>query len=135
MNIVADLPTFVQSNVDVTEFTPFEYYEPGQGMQTFGEFHLIRAGASGNGTLVAGIWRIGEAVTSPVYTSDAGDETFLVLEGSVTIKLIDTGEEKHFKAGDVGSWSRGTRTQWTFSAPFKKLVIVAHDSPPPEGQA
>ncbi len=132
MDVAATMAEFITSSTDVTDFVPFEYFEPGQGMVQFGEIHPIRAGGSGDGTLLAGIWRIQDSCTSPVYTSFAGDETFLVLEGEVTIKLLDTGEEKHLKAGDVGAWFKGMRTQWTFKAPFKKLVVVAHDQPLPQ---
>lgn len=132
MDTSLNLMELIKSSTDVTDFEPFEYFEPGQGMARFGEFHLIRAGGSGNGTLIAGIWRLQESTTSPVYTSFAGDETFLVLEGEVTIKNLDSGDEKHFKPGDIGAWYKGMRTEWTFKAPFKKLVVVAHDQPMPE---
>lgn len=132
MDAVAELASFITSNKDVTDFEPFEYVEPGEGPQRFGEIHLIRAGGSGDGTLLVGIWRLQVPTVSPVYSSPAGDETFLVLEGEVDIKVLDTGEVFSFKPGDIGSWSKGTRTVWTFKSPFKKLVIVADDQPMPQ---
>ena len=131
VDVAEKLISFYTSNTGAEDFVPFEYEEPGVGMQTFGEIHLIRAGGSGDGTLLAGIWRLQESTTSPVYTSAAGDETFLVLEGEVTIQVLDTDETFHFKPGDIGSWSKGTRTIWDFKAPFKKFVVVAHDQPMP----
>lgn len=131
MDAVAEIASFITSNTDPQEFEPFVSAEPGEEPTAFGEIHLIRAGGSGDGTLLVGIWRLQHPTVSPVYSSPAGDETFLVLEGEVDIKVLDTGEVFSFKTGDIGSWSKGTRTQWTFKSPFKKLVVVADDKPMP----
>ena len=116
---------FHRGRTDVQDFVPFQYEEPGQGMTTFGEIAPIRMEGSDGTPLAVGIWRLQESTTSPVYTSALGDETFLVLEGEVEIRDLDTGTSHHFGPGDVCSWSKGMRTEWVFKAPFKKLVIVA----------
>ena len=120
-----DAVSFHRGHIQTEDFAPFSYEEPGQGMQTFGEFAPTRIEGSDGTPLVVGVWKIDESTTSPVYTSALGDETFLVLEGEVTIKDLDANEEHTFAKGDFCSWSAGTRTEWTFKAPFKKLVIVA----------
>ena len=63
--------------------------------------------------------------TSPIYISQLGDETFLVLEGEVDVKDLDTGKIHHFGKGDFCSWSKGMRTEWTIKGPFKKFFVVA----------
>jgi uncharacterized cupin superfamily protein len=116
---------FFRGNAGQDGFAPFQYEEPGQGLMTFGEISGIRMEGSDGTPLAVGLWRLHESTTSPVYTSALGDETFLVLEGEVSIRNLDNGEVQHFARGDIGSWSKGMRTEWTFKAPFKKLVIVA----------
>ena len=126
------LMTFYRGALDVNEgWGPFDYVEPETGPQTYGEIILFRAGGSGQGTLLVGLWRVTEPSTSPMYTSQLGDETFLVLEGEVSIDVLDTGEKLEFGPGQVGSWSKGTRTVWTIKSPFKKLFVVAHEQPMP----
>ncbi len=121
----AKRPTFYRGNTDQAGFDAFAYEEPGQGSVTFGEMSGIRMEGSDGTPLAVGIWRLNESTTSPVYTSDLGDETFLVLEGAVEIEAVDTGERERFEKGDICSWSKGTSTVWHFEAPFRKLVIVA----------
>ena len=60
-----------------------------------------------------------------MYSSELGDETFLVLEGEVHITVEETGEVFEYRVGDIGSWSQGTRTVWDIKAPFKKFYVVA----------
>lgn len=111
--------------IDQGGFAPFEYEEPGLPTQRFGEASIIRMEGSGGRVLAVGLWRVAEPSTSPVYTSQLGDETFLVLEGRVTIELIESGEATEHREGDVVSWSKGTATRWTIHEPFKKLFVVA----------
>ena len=129
MDAAAEFASFFTSNRDAEAFEPFVSAEPGEEPRAFGEIHRIRAGGSGDGTLLVGIWRLREPTVSPIYSSPAGDETFLVLEGEVDVKVLETGEVFSFKPGDVGSWSKGTRTQWAFKSPFKKFVVVTDDKP------
>ena len=70
--------------------------------------------------LAVGLWR-GPDGTTPVYTSEAGDETFLVLEGEVEIERVDTGERFHFGPGQICAWSSGMPTRWTLEGGFKKF--------------
>ncbi len=127
-----ELMTFFRGRTDTEEgWAPFDYVEPEIGQQTYGEFMLFRTGGTVVGSLLVGLWRVPEPSTSPMYTSQLGDETFVVLEGEMTVEILDTGEKLDFGPGDIGSWSRGTRTVWTIHSPFKKFFVVAHEQPPP----
>lgn len=128
-----DIISFYRGRTDSDEgWVPFDYLEPETGPQTYGEVLLFRAGGSGDGTLLVGLWRVTEPSTSPMYSSQIGDETFLVLDGEMTVEVLDTGEKLEFGPGDVGSWSKGTRTVWTIRSPFKKFFVVAHEQPMPK---
>ncbi len=131
MTAIAPTSAFHTGRVDATDFVPFDYLEPATGMVRFGQIAPIRKGGAMGQTLAVGIWKLDESVESPVYTSALGDETFLVLEGSVRIEVVETGEVRAFAVGDVVSWSRNTPTRWTFEAPFRKLVIVSSEQPMP----
>jgi uncharacterized cupin superfamily protein len=54
-----------------------------------------------------------------------GDQSFQVLEGSVSIELVDTGERIDLHAGDIASFDKGTRSVWTFAEPFKKFTVIS----------
>ena len=116
---------FHRGNVNEGTFAPFQYDEPGMPPQTFGDISTVRMEGSDGTTLAVGLWVVKESSTSPIYTSQLGDETFLVLEGEVDVHDLDTGEVHHFKKGDFCSWSKGMRTRWTIRGPFKKFFAVA----------
>lgn len=59
------------------------------------------------------------------YGWEIAGETFLVLEGVVHITVVDTREMFKYGPGDVGPWSRGTRTCGNVKSAFKKLCVVA----------
>ncbi|MEO1061654.1 MAG: cupin domain-containing protein [Actinomycetota bacterium] len=116
-------------------FAPFlSPDEEGDGTEliSFGEFKPLRVGGTAGQTLVAGVWKLDEPTTSPLYSSPLGDETFLILEGSVTITDIDSGESATFDRGDMVAWRTGTRTRWEFHSPFRKFLVVGSAAPQPE---
>jgi uncharacterized cupin superfamily protein len=69
------------------------------------------------------LWRT-EAPASYEYLF-RGDESFVVLEGSVSIELAETGERVDLKAGDIASFNNGTRSVWAFTEPFKKFTVIS----------
>ncbi len=99
-------------------------YEPlvVDGVQ-IGEEHCLRGGGSHDNRHDACLWRT-DAPARYEYVFE-GDESFVVLEGSTTIEILDTGEKVELKAGDVASFDEGTRTVWTFSEPFKKFTVIS----------
>jgi uncharacterized cupin superfamily protein len=54
-----------------------------------------------------------------------GDESFLVVTGLVRIMLTDSGETIELREGDVGSFSKGTRSTWTIVEPIVKFTVVS----------
>jgi uncharacterized cupin superfamily protein len=88
-----------------------------------GEAHQLRAeGSRGNEHEAAS----GEPTPLRAPTTcSTGDESFYVLQGSVSIELPETGERIDLKAGDAASFAKGTRSVWTFSEPFKKFTVIS----------
>ena len=54
-----------------------------------------------------------------------GDESFLVISGSVSITLTDSGETVELRQGDVASLPKGTRSVWTVVEPPEKFTVVS----------
>ena len=116
--------SFFSGNIDDAAWQPFEYPQEGK-LQSYGEVVPFRESGSGGKLLAVGLWRCLTLGHSPMYCSELGDETFLVLEGEVEITALETGEKFHYREGDVGSWSQGTKTVWNVIRPFKKFYVVA----------
>jgi uncharacterized cupin superfamily protein len=54
-----------------------------------------------------------------------GDESFIVISGSVKIGLTDTNEVVELRGGDVASFPKGTRSVWTVVEPIVKFTVVS----------
>jgi uncharacterized cupin superfamily protein len=54
-----------------------------------------------------------------------GDESFLVISGSVRIELTDTGAIVELSSGDVASFPKGTRSVWTVVESIEKFTVVS----------
>ncbi len=91
--------------------------------QQIGEAHELRTRGSDGSGHEACLWRTDAPARYEYFFS--GDESFYVLEGSVTIELTDTGERVELKAGDIASFARGTRSVWTFNERFKKFTVIS----------
>lgn len=122
MNIKA-AASFLSGHSHADNWQPFRYPQDGR-IDEHGEIILFRESGSTGNFLAVGLWRCPSG-KSPTYSSELGDETFLVLEGSVRITVEATGEVFKYGPGDVGSWSKGTRTTWDVAGPFKKFFVVA----------
>jgi uncharacterized cupin superfamily protein len=107
---------YVVERADATGYEPFIH----QGVNV-GEMRALTVEGSSGGALDAGLWR-SEPATHDYFFAD--DETFLVLEGSATIELPDTGETIEVTAGDMAYFVSGTRSVWTITQRFKKFVVV-----------
>ncbi|MEO1228478.1 MAG: cupin domain-containing protein [Myxococcota bacterium] len=122
---------WLSGHVSDVDWQPFQYMENGTPF-TFGEFIPLRMEGTGGYTLAVGLWRVSEPSTSPPYTSELGDETFLVLEGEVEIEIEGEPKRRRYGAGDYVSWSMGTPTTWHIvQAPFKKFFVVARPEKAP----
>jgi uncharacterized cupin superfamily protein len=111
-------PRFVVHPAETIEYEPMLV-----AGQRVGEEHALRSTGSHGNEHEASLWRT-DAPARYEYTF-TGDESFCVLEGSVTIELVETGELVELKAGDIASFSQGTRSVWTFSEPFKKFTVIS----------
>jgi uncharacterized cupin superfamily protein len=101
---------------DTGGFEPFMV----DGVQV-GEYHQLGTEGVAPDTLDAGLWRSEPATYDYFF---ATDEVFLVLDGAVTIELPDAGETLELRAGDIGYFKAGTRSEWTIAESFKKFVVV-----------
>ena len=111
-------PRHVVHSADTIEYVPLCI----SGEQV-GEEHELRSEGFHGNEHAASLWRTdAPARYEYVFT---GDESCYVIEGSVSIELIDTGERVELKAGDIASFAQGTRSIWTFEAPFKKFTVIS----------
>lgn len=100
-------------------------YEPMRvAGEEVGEAHWLRTEGSHGNEHEACLWRT-DAPARYEYLF-TGDESFHVLEGSVSIELVDTGERIELKEGDIASFVKGTRSVWTFDEPFKKFTVISN---------
>jgi uncharacterized cupin superfamily protein len=109
---------YVTDRADATGFEPMVV----DGEQV-GEARWLRTEGSHGNAHEACLWRT-DAPASYEYLF-TGDESFLVLEGSVSIEILDSGERVEIKAGETASFNRGTRSIWTFTEPFKKFTVIS----------
>ena len=106
---------YVTDRADAIEFEP----ESIDGAE-IGEVHRLRT----EGAHEACLWRTDAPATYDYLFP--GDESFIVLEGSATIELLDSGERVEVKEGDNATFDGGTRSVWTFTEPFKKFTVISH---------
>lgn len=122
---------------DVKTWQPFTWEEQGHGTLTRGELFMLRSTGS-TGSLMCGLWRSGVGIigcekdgsTHIPYSSPLGDEIELLLEGQFHVSNLDTGEEHHFKGGDILAIPSGANLIWRSKAPFaKKFWFITNQSP------
>jgi uncharacterized cupin superfamily protein len=112
-------PRYVVHRADAIDYQPMFIAD-----QQIGEAHELRDQGSHGNEHEACLWRTDAPARYEYFF--AGDESFYVLEGSVRIDLVDSGERIDLKAGDIASFPRGTRSVWTFSEPFKKFTVISN---------
>lgn len=124
------------------EWTTFEFFHPKVGMRKVGELTTFRTEGVSSAVLLVGLWRGGRGLesadpvtgaTSCYYDAPMGDETCVVVEGTLRLTELESGVVHNFRPGDVFSMSQGQDTFWEFSGPFfKKLFIIAQAGPLPD---
>jgi uncharacterized cupin superfamily protein len=112
-------PRYVAHRADAIEYQPM--FIDGEQV---GEAHELRNEGSQGNEHEACLWRTDAPARYDYFFT--GDESFYVVEGSVSIELVETGEAVELKAGDVASFPKGTRSVWTFSEPFKKFTVISN---------
>jgi uncharacterized cupin superfamily protein len=109
---------YITGRVDATDYEPMMI-----DGERIGEGDWLRTEGSHGNEHEACIWRT-EAPATYEYLF-TGDESFVVLEGSVSIELPDIGETVELKAGDTASFDKGAQSVWNFSEPFKKFTVIS----------
>ena len=112
-------PRYVVHPADAIEYQPM--FISGEQV---GEEHALKTEGSHGNEHEASLWRTDAPAQYEYFF--AGDESFYVLEGSVSIELVETRERVELKAGDLAWFPKGTRSIWTFSEPFKKFTVVSN---------
>ena len=54
-----------------------------------------------------------------------GDESFVIIAGTVNITLTESGKTVELRAGDVASFPKGTQSVWTVLEPLEKFTVVS----------
>lgn len=104
-----------QSRIDVEKY---ETFLTADGLPA-GEVAWLRNTERDGQTYKAGMWRAGPS-ECPYYF--AADETFVMIDGVLRIKLED-GATLEFSAGDTASFLKGTNSTWTVVEPVVHFFI------------
>lgn len=109
-------PKAFRSRVDVTEYESFLTADGAPA----GDVAWLRSTERDGRTYKAGMWRCGKSGGVPYLF--AADETFLMIEGILEIKLED-GSTWVFGPGDTGSFVKGINSTWTVKEPVLHFFI------------
>ena len=90
--------------------------------RVIGEAEWLRRRTDEGWSHTAMLWRC-EPMTFD-YTFP-GDESFVVVSGSVKIEVTDTGDVVELRSGEVASFPKGTRSVWTVIEPIVKFTVVS----------
>jgi uncharacterized protein len=113
---VGEVTTSYKSNIDAELYEPFMI----EGRQV-GKVHWLRTDSGGVGVLNAGVWKAEPGSFDYVFETD---ETFLLLDGSVTVDTHD-GSSVELHKGDIVSFVAGTKATWHVLEPSKKFFVVS----------
>jgi uncharacterized protein len=119
---------FFSGNILMDDWIPLRYEKDGETVE-FGEMVVMRELGSAGNTYSVGLWRC-NVLGRTFFSSDDGDETFVVLEGEVEIEDLTDGTKHVYGPGDICSWSKGTPTMWDIRKPMKKVFVIADSGPP-----
>jgi uncharacterized protein len=112
--------THAHTTIDADTWEPFV---PAPGV-TVGEVHWLTVTERPNGTLAAGLWRIGPEEGAEIPYAVAGSETLHVLEGEAELETPD-GTRIELTPGTVVSFPDGFTATWRTRSEFKKFFVVA----------
>jgi uncharacterized cupin superfamily protein len=104
-----------RSRTDVKEY---EMFLTAEGLPA-GEVAWLRNTECDGRTYKAGMWRADKSAC-PYYF--AADETFVMVEGILQVKLED-GTTLEFGPGDTASFAKGTNSTWTVVEPVLHFFI------------
>ena len=123
-------------NMNPDNWESFAWDDPKHGPNVKGEVAVIRPEGT-SGSLMAGLWRTGHEIAGcekdgscvVKYSAPLGDETMLLLEGTVTITETASGRKHEVGAGTILGHPKGVDLLWEIKAPFLKKFWVMWDSP------
>ena len=98
-----------------SNWQPFTFTQDGVE-HAYGETVLFRTEGSAGNVLAVGLWRA-EDGTTPIYTSEAGDETFLVLSGAVASSVLWLREASKAMRRVARSAAASSTDSWRFGRP------------------
>lgn len=84
-----------------------------------GDVAWLRNTKKGAKTYKAGMWRCGKSECPYFF---AADETFVMIEGTLQVKLED-GTTMTFGPGDTASFEKGLNSTWTVIEPVLHFFI------------
>jgi uncharacterized cupin superfamily protein len=90
--------------------------------RTIGEAEWLRRRSERGSSHTAMVWRCEPATFDYQFP---GDESFVVLSGAVRIELTAENDVVELRAGDIASFSKGTRSVWTILEPILKFTVVS----------
>jgi uncharacterized cupin superfamily protein len=96
-------PQYVVDRADSSDYEPMMI----EGVHV-GEDHWLRTVGSHGNPHEACLWRTSAPARYEYLFT--GDESFYVLESSVTIELVEPGERIELKAGDMASFAKGIQS-------------------------
>ena len=108
---------YARSTATAQDWEPFVV-----GGEAIGEVHWIRTEGAEGATLHVGLWRSEPQSFPYPFTAD---ETIHALDGDLVIDLVDSGEQVVLKPGDIASFTKGTKSTWTVTEPFRKLFVIS----------
>jgi uncharacterized cupin superfamily protein len=123
------------------DWQPFQWIEPDLGItQTHGEVAVFRPEGT-SGTLTSGLWRHhagapganSDGSDTFVWSSAEGDDCAVILEGSATLTVIDSGEQYTVGPGSIVYQPKGLRVEWAFQAPYFKKFWTTWSGSEPTG--
>jgi uncharacterized cupin superfamily protein len=100
-----------------------DIYEPFMvGDKQAGEVHWLTQKNSSGDPTYSGLWRCQPMTFEYEFP---GDEIFQVLQGELTIQVLD-GETIHLKEGDLVSFIKGVKSTWTIKSSFRKFFVISN---------
>ena len=106
--------------IDPANWDPFPIEEVEAG-DPAAEVSFIRTESNSGAMLYVGLFR---AQPSRWRYAFAGDESFHLLEGRVTIH-VDGGDVVEMTPGSIASFSKGMTSTWEVHEPMKKFFAIS----------
>jgi uncharacterized cupin superfamily protein len=114
--MMAETKTY-RSRIDVPD-AEYESFLTSDGAPA-GDVAWLRTTENEGETYKAGMWRCGVSACPYFF---AADETFVMVEGTLQVKLED-GTTLTFGPGDTASFEKGTNSTWTVIEPVLHFFI------------